>query len=166
MAIVPIDSVPCQHQDCMPTEAHCLPTMGYPYYLHPAIRSRSFHCQPHQPRATKTKWMGVILEGFGWSWPRMDLRMEPALPHRKRPVKFGQLLLRKRPVQPRQLLPRTRPVSLHHRALWETPVLFWQRPPRIWLVRPRQLQPGKRLDQPCRCPPGKKPYNPREAYTF
>jgi len=126
--IAPNNLAPWHHQYRLPTMGHhlltvgyCLPTVGYLNHLHPLIRASCFHHQPHQPRERKRTKMGVMLEGIRRTWPRMDLRMEPALPPTKRPVRFPKrqprkLLLRfrqctpqRRPVKPWQLPPRRRP---------------------------------------------------------
>jgi len=87
--------------------------MGYPYHLHALIRPRCFHHQPRRPM--KQEWyrkrIGESLQGFGWSCLKINLRMEPALPLRKRAVGYHQLPARKRLTRSLQFAPRQRPVQ-------------------------------------------------------
>jgi len=104
--VTPTSIIPSHHQYSLPTMRYCLPTMGYrlqtiryPYHYHPPIRRRSFYWQCHQPREKKRKWMKAISKGFWWTWLRMNLRTEPALPTSQTVVQSLQRPPSKRLVQ-------------------------------------------------------------------
>jgi len=112
--IMPTDFVLSHHH-------YRLPTMGWP--------------------ESKRKRMAVTLEGFWWIWARMDLRMEPALPPAKRPVRSRQRPPTKRAIGSHPRPVRERPIRSCQRPPRQRPVWSSHRPPRKRLVRPRRGLP-------------------------
>jgi len=123
--------------------------MRYPYPLHPPMSARLLRLytpiwarystsESHQLKERKLNPMGVMLMGFWWTWPRLNLTMEHDLPPRKWPVWSHQCPPRFRKEQSSQYPPT------------EWPLRFCQLP---WRMMPVQsYQQDQRMVQPLRCP--------------